>query len=62
MCDIAVQHAAAAKSSGAGGGDCGIVVIDKARDISEMIDRWQENGITRLSLRVHPVIDLDKEI
>lgn len=62
MCDIAVQHAAAAKSSGAGGGDCGIVVIDKARDISEMIDRWRENGITRLSLRVHPVIDLDKEI
>ncbi|WP_035177676.1 phosphomevalonate kinase [Lentilactobacillus farraginis] len=61
MCDIAVAHSAAAKSSGAGGGDCGIVVIDKAQDIQAMIDRWKENGITRLSLRVHPVIDLAKE-
>ncbi|MCH4165502.1 MAG: phosphomevalonate kinase [Lentilactobacillus diolivorans] len=61
MCDIAVEHSAAAKSSGAGGGDCGIVLIDKNQDIDSMINRWRQNGITRLSLRVHPVIDLDKE-
>ncbi|EEI18532.1 phosphomevalonate kinase [Lentilactobacillus buchneri ATCC 11577] len=61
MCDIAVAHSAAAKSSGAGGGDCGIVVIDKNQNIKSLIKRWEENGITRLSLRVHPVIDLAKE-
>ncbi len=61
MCDIATEHTAAAKSSGAGGGDCGIVLIDKNQNIDAMIARWEENGITRLSLRVHPVIDLDKE-
>ncbi|EHO51082.1 phosphomevalonate kinase [Lentilactobacillus kisonensis DSM 19906 = JCM 15041] len=61
MCDIAVENSAAAKSSGAGGGDCGIVVIDKHTDVDSMIQRWQENGITRLSLSVHPVIDINKE-
>ncbi|MCT3555940.1 phosphomevalonate kinase [Lentilactobacillus buchneri] len=61
MCDIAVDHAAAAKSSGAGGGDCGIVVADKDTDVDSMIAHWQENGIQQLALKVHPVIDLDKE-
>lgn len=61
MCDIAVENTAAAKSSGAGGGDCGIVVIDKQVNVDSMIERWKENGITRLALNVHPVIDLNKE-
>lgn len=61
MCDIAVAHSAAAKSSGAGGGDCGIVVADENTDIESMIEGWKQNGIKQLSLQVHPVIDLDKE-
>ncbi|WP_422730457.1 hypothetical protein [Lentilactobacillus rapi] len=56
-----MENTAAAKSSGAGGGDCGIVVIDKQVNVDSMIERWKENGITRLALNVHPVIDLNKE-
>ena len=61
MCEIAVAHSAAARSSGAGGGDCGIVVADETTDIGSMIEGWKQNGIKQLSLQVHPVIDLDKE-
>jgi len=56
-----VDHSAAAKSSGAGGGDCGIVVADSHTDIDSMIESWKQNGIQQLALNVHPVIDLDKE-
>ncbi|MEJ7226025.1 phosphomevalonate kinase, partial [Staphylococcus caprae] len=32
LCDIAEQHGGAAKTSGAGGGDCGIAIIHQNAD------------------------------
>jgi phosphomevalonate kinase len=45
---------AAAKSSGAGGGDCGIVLADAGAPIGEMVRRWEQRDIRRLALAVHP--------
>lgn len=58
MCDIAVNHGAAAKSSGAGGGDCGIVIIDDNVDSNALIKDWQSEEITPLPLKVHEVVDV----
>mgnify|MGYP002478156227 CR=1 FL=1 len=58
MCDIAIKHEAAAKSSGAGGGDCGIVIINKDKDVSNLLSEWEKSGITSLPLNVHEVLDI----
>lgn len=39
---------AAAKSSGSGGGDCGIALSFKEKDSQTLIERWQTNGIELL--------------
>jgi len=57
MCDIAVQVGGAAKSSGAGGGDCGIVIIDAANNLAHLLKEWQVRGIEPLKLNVHHVIE-----
>lgn len=41
-----------AKTSGAGGGDCGIVFVKKDRDTEPLIDQWSRHGIQRLHLHV----------
>ncbi|PWG01115.1 phosphomevalonate kinase [Levilactobacillus bambusae] len=56
MCDIAERFGGAAKSSGAGGGDCGIVIINKDQDINTMVKEWSANGIKRLKMNVHHVL------
>ncbi|MGX1773737.1 phosphomevalonate kinase [Nocardia brasiliensis] len=45
-----------AKSSGAGGGDCGIALLaaDRAHLATELRQRWSRLGIRTLPLRVHP--------
>ncbi|KAB1658969.1 MULTISPECIES: phosphomevalonate kinase [unclassified Pseudoclavibacter] len=43
----------AAKTSGAGGGDCGIVLIDRDADIDGMLAAWERADIRPLNLRVH---------
>lgn len=53
MCEIAEDYGGAAKTSGAGGGDCGIVLIDQGTDLSEMFKNWAENKIDQLRLTVH---------
>ncbi|RUQ97539.1 phosphomevalonate kinase [Labedella endophytica] len=53
LCDSAEYVGAAAKSSGAGGGDCGIVLADEATDLDPMFRRWELGDIRRLSLHVH---------
>ncbi|WP_268913089.1 phosphomevalonate kinase [Lentilactobacillus sp. SPB1-3] len=58
MCDIAVENGAAAKSSGAGGGDCGIVIIDRNLPTDNLINEWRNIDITPLPLTVHEITDL----
>lgn len=53
LCDIAEHFTGAAKSSGAGGGDCGIVIIDKNVPTTALIAEWQKNAIEPLNFNVH---------
>ncbi|MGO3734966.1 MAG: phosphomevalonate kinase [Canibacter sp.] len=54
LCDIAENHGAAAKPSGAGGGDCGIVVADATGNHHELLTEWEQHHVQRLSVDVHP--------
>lgn len=58
LCTLAEEVGGAAKSSGAGGGDCGIVLFNQKDEILPMIDRWKQNNIVNLPLQVykHPNI------
>lgn len=51
--EIAERHGAAAKSSGAGGGDCGIALAPPNCDIKGILREWEHYGITPLDLTVH---------
>ncbi|WP_308491698.1 phosphomevalonate kinase [Microbacterium terrisoli] len=53
LCDIAQDAGAAAKSSGAGGGDCGIVLAGGDTDVHGMLARWEQNDIRHLAIEVH---------
>ncbi|NQX10301.1 phosphomevalonate kinase [Microbacteriaceae bacterium VKM Ac-2855] len=53
LCDVADGHGGAAKSSGAGGGDCGIALLDRGTTVHEVEKAWAEAGIERLPLTVH---------
>ncbi|MDT2668100.1 phosphomevalonate kinase [Enterococcus dongliensis] len=50
--DLAEKYGGAAKSSGAGGGDCGIVIIDKRAGILPLMSSWEKASITPLPLHV----------
>lgn len=54
LCDIAERHGAAAKPSGAGGGDCGIALVDAAVDFTDILHEWKNRGIAWLDLGVAP--------
>ncbi|WP_427870828.1 phosphomevalonate kinase [Leucobacter luti] len=53
LCDIAERNGAAAKPSGAGGGDCGIVLAPGEADPAGILSEWERNEIVPLSLSVH---------
>lgn len=53
LCEVAEQHGAAAKSSGAGGGDCGIALAMPGSDIPGILRGWEQHNITPLDLEVH---------
>ena len=55
MCEIAEEYGGAAKSSGAGGGDCGIVLIDGSSDCDPLVNSWATNGIEQLGFSVHHI-------
>lgn len=51
---IAEKHHGAAKTSGAGGGDCGIVIGSAATETAALKAEWLANGILPLDFQVHP--------
>lgn len=53
LCEIAEQFGGAAKTSGAGGGDCGIVAIDHHADLHGLVQEWANQHIEHLPLTVH---------
>lgn len=53
LCQIAEHYGGAAKTSGAGGGDCGIVAIDEHADLQSMVHDWAASKIEHLPLAVH---------
>lgn len=56
LIETAEAHGGAAKTSGAGGGDCGIVLIDPDSpdsDIDDLLATWERADIRMLSLHVH---------
>ena len=55
LCAIAERHGAAAKSSGAGGGDCGIALAGPNCDQTRLREEWVAAGIRPLDLKVTAV-------
>ncbi|MFE1444195.1 phosphomevalonate kinase [Streptomyces sp. NPDC058739] len=57
LCEAAEAVGGAGKPSGAGGGDCGIALLDAeaSRDISEVRQRWAAAGV--LPLPVRPALE-----
>lgn len=53
LCDLAESYDGAAKSSGAGGGDCGIVLFRQKSGIIPLMSAWEKEGITPLPLHVY---------
>jgi len=49
LCDAAEQHGAAGKPSGAGGGDCGIVLAEPEADTDAMLRQWHQHDIVDLA-------------
>lgn len=53
LCNLAQICSGAAKSSGAGGGDCGIVIFKQKSGILPLMSSWEKEGITPLPLHVY---------
>lgn len=57
LIEIAESFGGVAKSSGAGGGDCGIVTLEKSIDPAKVYEKWRAVQIEPLNLKVHNVSD-----
>lgn len=53
LCNIALQFNGYGKPSGAGGGDCGIVIFKDNEHLKDLINEWEKCGITYLPLKVY---------
>ena len=53
LCDIGERFGGAAKTSGAGGGDCGITIIDNKIDKQRIYSEWEAHGIKPLKFRIY---------
>ena len=53
LCDVAENLGGAGKASGAGGGDCGIVLFKQKSGILPLVSAWEKQGITLLPLHVY---------
>ena len=56
LINIAEKYQGAAKTSGAGNGDCGIVIANENCDTVALEQEWRKNGILPLNFRVHNII------
>ncbi|KAB1657955.1 phosphomevalonate kinase [Pseudoclavibacter chungangensis] len=54
LCDAAERYGAAGKPSGAGGGDCGIVLAPRTAPVRRLLADWESHDVRRLDLTVHP--------
>ena len=54
LCQIALQENASAKTSGAGGGDCGICFITTPQQEENITTQWEKSGILPLNLEISP--------
>ncbi|WP_280464986.1 phosphomevalonate kinase [Nocardia brasiliensis] len=56
LCTAADLVGAAAKPSGAGGGDCGIAIadVDRFGQERELIHQWIDSGVQPVTLQTHP--------
>ncbi len=52
LCETATAIGAAAKSSGAGGGDCGIALVPAGASVASLRKQWRRDGIRPLALSV----------
>lgn len=52
LCQLALAQGAVAKSSGAGGGDCGICLVDFPEQKEKIAEAWEEVGIVPLPLSI----------
>ena len=55
LINIAESFGGAAKTSGAGNGDCGIVIADDHTDTDFLEEKWRQNGIMPLDFHVHQI-------
>lgn len=53
LIEIANKFGGAAKTSGAGNGDCGIVIVNKDTDIDRLRKEWVKNDILPLEFHIH---------
>ena len=53
LCDVGEKHGGASKTSGAGGGDCGITIINKVIDKNIIYNEWQMNDIKPLKFKIY---------
>lgn len=53
LCDISEQYGAVAKSSGAGGGDCGVAFLTHTKNEDLIIQQWKKHAIIPLSLSIY---------
>lgn len=55
LINIAESFGAAGKTSGAGNGDCGIVIADNTTDLSALKNEWSHAKIMPLDFKVHSI-------
>ncbi|WP_413627291.1 phosphomevalonate kinase [Fructilactobacillus vespulae] len=53
LIEIADEFGGAAKTSGAGGGDCGIVLIRNTSEVQQVINKWRDNDIELLDIKIY---------
>ena len=52
LCQLAEEEGAVAKSSGAGGGDCGIAFASQAQQAEKIHHKWRSAGDFTLNLNL----------